>query len=174
MITIHEPTTCTELDEVRVLTRAFVAWARQRYAEEITFVDRYFDGASFEAELSGLPGKFGRPDGRLLLARYEGRAVGCIALRDLGGGVCEMKRLYVDQECQVKGIGKALVQALLAEAKEAGYSKMRLDTGPKQIEAQTLYRRLGFSVIAPYYEMPDELRTWLVFMELDLTGNMNA
>jgi len=167
--TISEPTTLAELDEVRALIRGFVSWARQRYAEEITFVERYFDEASLEAELSGLPGKFARPRGRLLIARNHGQAVGCIALRDLGEGVCEMKRLYVDQECQAKGIGKSLVQALIAEAKKAGYSKMRLDTGPKQVEAQALYLGTGFSLIGPYSEMPDELRSWLVFMELDLT-----
>jgi len=166
---ISEATTRAELDEARALIRGFVAWARLRYAEEITFVERYFDEASFEAELSGLPGKYARPGGRLLLARDDGRAVGCVALRDLGQGVCEMKRLYVDPACQAKGVGKSLVLALIAEAKKAGYSKMRLDTGPKQIEAQALYQRIGFSFIEPYSEMPDELRSWLVFMELDLT-----
>jgi hypothetical protein len=48
---------------------------------------------------------------------------------------------------------------------------MRLDTGPGQLEAQTLYRKLGFRVIGPYYAVPEELKTWLVFMELNLTGS---
>jgi len=85
-----------------------------------------------------------------------------------------MKRLYVDPSSRGKGIGRVLVSTLIHEAKLAGYLTMRLDTGPNQIEAQTLYRSAGFSVIQPYYEVPDELRSWLVFMELDLSGTQDA
>lgn len=169
MIEIVEPRNEVELDAVRHLMRAFAGWARERYTREIDFVDRYFDGDVFEAELRGLPGKYSRPKGRLLLALSEGRAAGCVALRDLGAGRCEMKRLYVDPASHGKGIGRALVKALVKEAKSAGYLAMRLDTGPGQIEAQNLYRSAGFRIISPYYDMPEELRSWLVFMELDLS-----
>jgi len=174
MIRIVEPTTGVEMDEVRVLMRSFVGWARVRNAEELEFVERYFDEAAFEAELLGLPGKYSRPKGRLLLAVDNDRPAGCAAFRDLGAGVCEMKRLYVDPSSRGKGIGRVLVSTLIHEAKLAGYLTMRLDTGPNQIEAQTLYRSAGFSVIQPYYEVPDELRSWLVFMELDLSGTQDA
>ena len=61
-----------------------------------------------------------------------------------------------------------LGQAIISEARAAGYSRMLLDTGPAQREAQGLYRKLGFREIGPYYELPQKLREWLVFMELDL------
>ena len=80
-----------------------------------------------------------------------------------------MKRLYVDPSLHGKGIGRALVSTLVQEAKLAGYLTMRLDTGPSQVEAQTLYRSAGFRLITPYYDLPEPLRSWLVFMELDLS-----
>jgi ribosomal protein S18 acetylase RimI-like enzyme len=171
MLEIIEPQSPAELEAVRTLMRAFVDWARERYARERQFVERYFDPEAFAAELEQLPGKYARPRGRLLLAREQGEAIGCVALRDIGDGVCEMKRLYVAPGCHGKGVGQSLALALIAEAKSAGYRKMRLDTGPGQLEAQTLYRKLGFRVIGPYYAVPEELKTWLVFMELNLTGS---
>src|ERR1039458_2593695 len=109
MIRIVEPTTSAEMDHVRAFMRAFVGWARVRYAEEIEFVERYFDEAAFEAELLELPGKYSRPKGRLLLAVDNDRPAGCVAFRDLGAGVGEMKRLYVDPSSHGKGIGRVLV-----------------------------------------------------------------
>lgn len=170
MITLVEPTSEADLDQVRRLMRAFVEWARERYVEEIEFVERYFDPAVFDAELRRLPGKYARPKGRLLLAFEGDHAAGCVALRDLGAGICEMKRLYVDPRHHGKGVGRALVSAVTDEARRAGYAKMRLDTGPGQVEAQGLYRDSGFRLISPYYDVPEELRTWLVFMEKDLNA----
>lgn len=171
MLRIIEPATSAELDQVRALMRAFVGWARLRYAAEIEFVDRYFDADAFEAELRGLPGKYARPRGRLLLAVTDARPAGCVAFRELDDAVCEMKRLYVEPTQHGKGVGRTLVSTLIRAAKAAGYRVMRLDTGPHQIEAQTLYRSVGFQVIQPYYDVPTELRSWLVFMELDLSKN---
>ena len=168
MTLLIEPSTRAELDQVRALMRGFVAWARIRYAAEIQFVERYFDDAAFDAELSGLPGKYGRPKGCLLLACINETPAGCVAYRDLGNGVCEMKRLFVDPKCHGAGIGRMLVGRLLQEARTAGFEKMRLDTGPGQLEAQALYRSYGFRQIAPYYDVPAELRDWLIFMEADL------
>jgi len=170
MTTISEATTPDELNEVRKLMRAFVDWHRERHRAESSLIDQYFDPVMFEAELSALPGKFSRPNGRLLLARYQNRPAGCIALRDLDGGACEMKRMFVYPEYHGKGIGRSLAETIIMQAKEIGYSVMRLDTGARQIEAQTLYRDLGFRTTDPYYDLPADLRSWLVFMELDLAA----
>ena len=169
MTTLSEAASPDELREVRQLMRAFIDWHRDRHRAESSLIDRYFDPDLFEAELNALPGKFSRPHGRLLLARYRGQPAGCIALRELEGGACEMKRMFVYTEFHGKGIGRALAKAIIQHAKDAGYTRMRLDTGARQIEAQTLYRSLGFRTTAPYYDLPDDLRAWLVFMELDLT-----
>ncbi|OJA32534.1 hypothetical protein BGV62_05800 [Burkholderia ubonensis] len=168
MFEISRAITPAQLDAVRGLMRAFVEWHGGRHGEYRSLLDQYFDPEKFEAELSGLPGEFTPPRGRLLIATDEGTAVGCVALRDLGGDICEMKRLFVLPSCHGRGVGLALAKTILEEARGIGYRLMRLDTGPKSIEAQAIYRKLGFKDIAPYYELDDQMKNWLVFMELTL------
>ena len=146
---IMVPSTQVQLDQVRSLMRAFVAWHRLRHATDLVIIDQYFDEKGFEAELAGLPGKYTPPLGCLLLAQVDGQPAGCVALRAMDGGVCEMKRMFVDPHFQGRGVGRGLAEALIGEARQAGYSAMRLDTGPRQVEAQTLYHSLGFKDIGP-------------------------
>lgn len=167
-ITVTEATSDEQLDAVRTLMRSFVAWHRERHAADLSLIDRYFDGAAFDEEVAGLPGKYARPDGRLLLASVDGRAAGCVALRSLGGGSSEMKRMFVDPAFRGRGAGKALAVRVIEEARLAGYRTMRLDTSVRQLEAIGLYERMSFTRIGPYYELPDDLVDWLVFMELSL------
>jgi GNAT superfamily N-acetyltransferase len=157
-----------ELDEVRDLIRGFVAWHRQRHADHLRLIDDYFDSATLEAELASLPGKYARPSGRLLLALHSGRPAGCVALRAIDADACEMKRMFVSPDSQGHGIGRALAAAIVAEGREAGYSTMWLDTSVRQIEAQGLYRSLGFETVGPYYEVPLDQAEWLVFMRKNL------
>lgn len=168
MIEITEATTGPQLDAVRVLIREFLAWHRERHTEDLALIDRYFDNSEFEAELAGLPGKYARPKGRLLLACREGEAAGCVALRDLGDGICEMKRMFIPVRFRGEKIGRALADRVLSEARAAGYRSMRLDTSHRQKEAIGLYESVGFKRIEPYYELPQEMRDWLVFMEMKL------
>jgi putative acetyltransferase len=109
---------------------------------------------NFEKELANLPGAYGPPDGRLLLAHEGGATVGCVALRNLGDGICEMKRLYVQPQSRGGNVGRLLVVTLLSEAQQIGYRAMRLDTLPFMQAAQSLYRSLGFQEIAPYTTEP--------------------
>lgn len=109
---------------------------------------------SFEEELAALPGAYAPPQGRLLLALWENQPAGCIALRGLGDGICEMKRLFVRPAFHGKRIGWELAQSILREAREAGYRRIRLDTLPQMHKAQALYEALGFRDIAPYRVNP--------------------
>ena len=165
---ILHASTQEQLDAVRSLMRAFVNWHRQRHSEDLALIDQYFDARAFEEELAGLPGKYAPPGGRLLLAVLNHQPAGCIALREIDAHVCEMKRMFVPLEFRGKRIGRALAEALIREAKTIGYSSIRLDTSIRQIEARTLYQRVGFVNIDPYYELPPELKEWLIFMELRL------
>lgn len=85
--------------------RAFIEWHRQRHRAESALIDQYFDPVAFDAELNGLPAEFAPPEGRLLLACHDDRPAGCVAVRDLGAGACEMKRMFVYSEFHGKGIG---------------------------------------------------------------------
>jgi putative acetyltransferase len=117
---------------------------------------------SFDEELKGLPGAYGPPSGRLLLARYADHAAGCIALRKLEAGICEMKRLYVRPGHRGRGLGRVLVERLIAEARAIGYERMRLDTIESAMkDAIALYRRVGFREIAPYSAIPIESALWM-------------
>ena len=168
MIKILNATTDDQLNHVRDLIRAFVAWHRQRHQADLSLIDQYFDAKAFEEELATLPGKYALPKGRLQLALYDDQPAGCIALRELDTRICEMKRMFVYPDLHGKGIGRALAEILIREAQSIGYRRMQLDTSVRQVEAQNLYRSLGFKEIAPYYELPEELKSWLVFMELSL------
>jgi putative acetyltransferase len=168
VITVKHPETTAELDDVRALMRAFVAWHRERHVEDLALIDEYFDQNEFEAELASLPGKYAPPDGQLFLACDDGKPAGCVALRRIDTQVCEMKRMFLYPQYHGKGIGRTLGDAIIRDAKAAGYTVMRLDTSWRQQEAQALYSKLGFQRIDSYYDSPPALKEWLVFFELRL------
>lgn len=103
----------------------------------------------YEAEFAGLPGKYAPPNGRLLLARDDDALLGCAALRRVDESTCEMKRVYVRPAARGKGLGRRLVEAILNEAKTAGYSRICLDVLPEFTAAQALYVSLGFQPAPP-------------------------
>lgn len=111
---------------------------------------------NFALEMAAMPGKYAPPKGELLLARHgRGAAIGCVGLRPLADdGICEMKRLYVAPEGRGLGLGKALAEAIVREARRIGYREMRLDTLPSLVAAIALYQRMGFAAIPAYYDTP--------------------
>ena len=157
MIKIAQTEMSEQIEEIRQLFREY---------EARLGIDLCFQG--FENELANLPGKYAPPTGRVFLISAENQPAGCIALRKIADGVCEMKRLYVRANFRGLGLGKMLIEKIITEAKSAGYEKMRLDTLPdKMPEAVKLYESYGFREILPYYENPHRET---LFMELDLKG----
>ena len=157
-----------ELDEVRRLFRAFVAWHRERHSEDRALIDAYFGEAAYEREIQGLPGAYAPPEGALLACWDSDLAVGCVAFKRLHEHACEMKRLFVPAMARGRGVGRLLVTDLLERARRAGYREMYLDTSIRQTEAIALYRDLGFQEVEPYTDLPEAMQGWLAFYRLAL------
>jgi GNAT superfamily N-acetyltransferase len=109
------------------------------------------------ADAAALPGRFALPRGGLWLATADdaGTGVGCVAVRPLDDDIAEVKRMYVDAAWRGRGVGRALLEALIAGARERGYAKLRLGTLEEMKEAQSLYHSVGFRPIERY--RPDEI-----------------
>ena len=156
---------------IRPLVKAFRSANRRRCARELFLEYAQSLGfslcfQSFDKELAGLPGDYAPPDGRLLLVKYDGETAGCVALHSFRPGTCEMKRLYLRPKFRGKGLGRAMAERVISEARTIGYQRMRLDTvEPVMKDAVALYRRLGFKQIAPYRPNP---MAGTMYMELEL------
>ena len=155
MLEIIQAETAEQIEQARGLFREYEAW----FGMNLCF-------QNFDEEVANLPGRYAAPEGRLYLAFADEKLAGCIALRKLEEGICEMKRLFVRNDFRGQKIGIALIEKLIEEARAIGYEKMRLDTfPPKMGKAVGLYESYGFRAIPPYYDNPygDTL-----FMELAL------
>jgi len=123
---------------------------------------------NFDQELANLPGDYVPPDGRLLLAYIDDQPAGCIALHKLDEKICEMKRLYIRPAFRGHNLGRKLIDSILADAREVGYTHMRLDTVTGVMDsAIALYCKYGFKEIPPYCVNP---QPGVIYMELDLTA----
>jgi len=151
---------------IQTSTPEHIANARELFLEYAQSLGFSLCFQNFDKELAGLPGDYAPPEGRLLLTEYEGDLAGCVALHKLDTDICEMKRLYLRPQFRGKGMGRVVAERIIAEARQIGYQRMRLDTvEPVMKDAVAMYRRLGFKDIAPYRPNPI---AGAMYMELEL------
>ncbi len=154
MLKIYIAETDEDLGQVRILFQEYTDYFKDVLSEYLTlpwFVD-YLKG--FEKELATLPGEYAPPTGCLLLAKYQDKVAGCVALRKLSNDICKGKRLYVRPEFRGLKIGRKLMESLIAEARRIGYSALQGDTVPSMQAAQSLHASLGFKEIRPNHRDP--------------------
>ncbi len=133
MIDFKQAETKAQITTVRGLFIEYAKWLNYRTCFE-----------DFEQEVDGLPGEYGPPDGCLLLAFYKDKPAGCVALRKVKDGVCEMRRLWVREKFRGKNIGWNLAEEIIKQSRKMGYRKMILETIPLMERAISIYQILGF------------------------------
>jgi GNAT superfamily N-acetyltransferase len=158
-----------DIAEVRKLFWEYLQWANGRVNEEF--------GVSFDIEtmleddMKDLDIYF-PPGGSLVLVSDAGKSAGLGCLKKLRNSMGEIKRMYVRPEVRGRGLGKGILEALLSDARDIGYSMVRLDSARFMEAAHSLYRSFGFQEIEPYdeSEIPPEFREHWIFMEKILAG----
>lgn len=125
----------------------------------------YLEKQNYNDELNDLEIKYGLPYGRLYVAYCDETLAGCIGLKKINEQHCEMKRLYVRPQFRGKHLGNLLVERIIKDAKEIGYSSMFLDTLPFLQNAIHMYKKFGFYEIESYNNSPMDN---LVYLKLDL------
>jgi GNAT superfamily N-acetyltransferase len=139
----------------QAVTPSEFAQARELFLEYAKSLGFSLCFQNFDQELAGLPGDYAPPSGRLLLAEVQSELAGCVALHKFESEVCEMKRLYLRPKFRGKGLGRVLTEAVITEARNIGYRRIRLDTvGTVMQDAVAMYRKMGFREIAPYRANP--------------------
>lgn len=152
---VARPVTVREsVDVEEVRSSEGVRLAAELFEEYAGSLDFSLDFQGFDRELRSLPGEYAPPEGALLIARVSGELAGCVGLRRLEAGTCEMKRLFVRPMFRGRGVGRALAERIVDRARALGYARMRLDTVPSMTTAQTLYRSMGFREIPAYRYNP--------------------
>jgi GNAT superfamily N-acetyltransferase len=167
MVTIYQVQTQDDIDGVRELLFEYLSWATDQAKElydEVVDVNEMLDHSMSEINL------FSPPSGRLLLAMEEGAAAGVACMKGIREETCEIKRMYVRPVYRGKKIGRNLLDQLIRDAKEIGYSKILLDSAQFMREAHSLYRSAGFKDIElyPETEMSEDFQEHMVYMELEL------
>ena len=151
-------------DNTQAVEALFSEYTNMLIEGDSTFQE-YLALQNYDDELKHLEQKYGLPYGRLYLVYCDDALAGCIGLRKIDEENCEMKRLYVRPEFRGQHIGNILVQKIIEDAREIGYSHMLLDTLPFLESAIHLYKSFGFYEIESYNNSPMQTS---IYMKADL------
>ncbi len=168
MLTIIPAQTDEQLQQFQDLIAEYIAWDQVMSRQVGLDVDQLI-AAHYSAPISEMIADCAPPAGRMLLVSDGGQMGGCVGLRPLSNDVGEVKRLYVRPGLRGRGAGRALLQALIAETRQIGYTTLRLETAKFMTDAHKLYYSAGFRDIEAYDDVPEEFKTIDLFMELKLS-----
>lgn len=152
-----------DLAEVRRLCRAYRALLAERTADRPEILDRYYRADDYEPLLARLPDLHARPDGAIFVAELNGKIAACGMTHRIGPGTCEIKRVFTDEAARGHGLARQLCLAAMEQSRADGYGEMKLDTMRTLPEAIALYRGLGFTPCAPFYDLPPEFEGYVEF-----------
>lgn len=124
----------------------------EHYVTELS--ERFRDGFDSTMSLSADPDEMRLPRGAFLVARLDGRAIGCGALKLLEPGMASIKRMWVDGSFRGLGLGRRILTALESQARELDVTILRLETNRDLGGADAFYRRNGYREVAPFNEDP--------------------
>jgi len=167
MLTVIQADTKEHIQRFQELVAEHKAWDIEISGGMGLNVDTLLE-FDYKESVHELVAEFAPPGGRLLLASVDVQVAGCAGLRRLSPEIGEIKRVYVRPAFRRNGVGRALIEAVIAAARLIGYRKLRLETASFMESAQALYRSLGFELIEPYQEIPDVMKHLWVFMELNM------
>jgi GNAT superfamily N-acetyltransferase len=171
---IREVQSAQDYAEIAKLIAEYVQWLRARYQDDLWFITEVLDKQSLSSELESLPEMYGPPNGRAFVATDGNEIIGCGAYRRFDETSCEMKRVFVPSKFQGAGLGRRICNELLSAAAKDGYESMKLDTGKIMTEATGMYRSLGFEPCPPYYDYPERLMPYFVFLQRPLGSSAKA
>ena len=174
-ISFHQVKSSQDLEQAGLLIREYLAWLNERVKKDYSLE---FDiEAMVKSDLTD-PHKFQPPSGRFYLVRYDGEVAGVGCLKNLGEDIAEIQRMYVPPHFRGKGLGRAIVNRLVEDARQIGYHRLKLESLEFLEAAHQLYRSVGFQNIDPYTENSmkayqaeatlDQYYAITVFMEMEL------
>lgn len=174
-VTFHQVQSDEDRQQASTLIRRYLVWLNERVQRDYNLE---FDiEAMMKSDLTE-PDKFKPPDGRFYIAHYGDKVAGVGCLKKLERGVGEIQRMFVLPSFRGKGIGRAIVDCLIRDARTIGYRQLKLESLEFLEAAHSLYRSVGFREIDPYadnsmksYQAQETLDRYFsitVFMAMDL------
>ena len=147
--TIRKVRSEADIAAVRALVWEFFDVIKGRYPDMIDTIDRYIEQQDVAGQLANFESVFLPPAGECLVADHDGEQVGMIMLKPLPYKACEMNRMYVRDTARGLGLGRALCESLIAEARSLGFREVLLDALYRHVEALALYQSVGFETYRP-------------------------
>ena len=168
MIEVVEATTPAQFDTIREMCWEYRDFLMSMGQDYVAIIESFYPTPRYAALVDELDVLHARPNGSIKLVLHDGAPIGCGMCHRLEPGTYEIKRVYIRESARGLGAGRAIMEALVAQIRADGFTRILMDTGLPQVAAQKLYLSMGFRLRGPYQEMPPITEGKMVFFEMDL------